>query len=256
MANRTVSSTSSLLGYDSFKNTIHAANIAIWDHYADIFFGGDLDRIIYCSSDFAFRKRTRNQTNNNLNLPFMSFKIAPGGITNGGERNWWNMGLNTRGMFIEELQRKIRLQPIEIEYDSKLFVHKESDAQFAMSLLHWDDSNETLLTPEITIEVDDGTSGTIEHTIKNIGVLRYNADFTPDYNESDWLEKNKIRVIDIGMSLETFMILEDFRFGLPTKVIMDFAVRSDIANEDESVDIVYEKVLDRISEEAEDLEEV
>ena len=259
MANRTIKGTSAIPGYGSFLNVIHASNLALWDHYAGMFFAGDIERIIYASSDYAFKKRAKFQSNKkpnnfgNLDFPFMNFKIQPNGIINGGERNWWNMALNTQGMFVEELQRKIRLQPIEIEYDSKLYVHAESDLQYAMTLLHWDDSNETLLTPTVMIETDSHE----QHTINNIGVLRYRASFNPDYNEKDWLEKNKIRVIEINMTLETFMILEDFRFGIPKTATLDLAIRTGaIDNTEEGIDMVWQKEIDHEEQGTTDLTEV
>ena len=251
MANRTIKQTSSIPGYGSFLNSIHSANIALWDHYASMFFDGDINRIIYCSSDHAFKKRAREQENNSLNLPFMNFKIEPDGIVNGGERNWWNMASNTSGMYIDELKRKLRLQPIEIEYDSKLYIHAESDLQYAMSILHWDDSNETLLKPLLYIETEDHQ----QHTIENIGVLRYRASFDADYNESDWLERNKIRVIDINMTLETFMVLENFRFGIPNKVILDMVISKDITRTGEGIEMTWTKDVDHEEQDSSDLEE-
>lgn len=251
MATRTIKSTGFFPGYSTFLNAIHSANLSIWDHYAETFFNGDLDRIIYSSSDYAFKKRAKTQTNNSLNLPFMNFKIAPNGISNGGQRNWWNMALNVMGQYNSTLKAKIKLQPIEIDYDAKLYVHTESDLQYGFSLIAWDDSNETILTPTLEKEVDSET-----HTLENIGVLRYGFGFQTDYNEKDWLEMNKIKVIDLNMSLETFLVRANTSgFCVPKTFIMDFASRKGDIDELEDYDQVYQAVINHVLETTGDLEE-
>lgn len=203
----------------NFRNVIHACNLTIIDHFADQLFGGDADRIIYSTSDYAFRRRIEMQSgedryhSNNLNLPFMNFSVAPNGIENGGDRRWWNHSLNYDGIYIPELGRKMRMNPIQIQYDSTLYVKEEIDAMFAFSNILWDDSNETILKPSLTIDGFD---------VENIGVLGYNISYNTQYNESDWLERNKIRALELDMSLQTWMIQDKTEgFGISKKFILN-----------------------------------
>lgn len=231
---------------NNYRNVLHSCNIAIYEHYANLIFGGDESRIIYASTDYAFRRRVQITGSSNLDLPFMSFRIAPGGIENNGDRRWWNHTLNSKGFFVPELGRKFRASPITIQYDSALFLHKEMDAMYAFSEILWDDSNETLLTP--TLEVEG-------FTINNIGVLGYNPNYNEQYNENDWLERNEIHVVSLDMSLQTWMLRDNTSgFWIPSKVVTNFAQKHNL--EGDNFDETYEAVINHFEKEVEDFQRV
>lgn len=254
MANQSITSNSFFPDYSAgfFRNSIQSLNITVWNRYADLLFSGDLDRIVYAPSDFAFRKRAKTQPNNSLNLPFINFKIARGGINLNTDRDWKNHALATQGMWIKEIDRKVRLYPVTIAYDAKLYIHLESDAHWAFSELVWEDALETKLEPSVAF-IDQNEE---EQIYKNIGVLSMSLNFESEYNENDWLKENKIRVIEINPSFQTFFIKENFsRFCVPKEFILDFADRKgDIDDEDRSYDEIYKAVIDQVSEETNDLE--
>jgi hypothetical protein len=95
-----------------FFNVILSTNIAIYKYPADLYFGGDMERVFWASTDMMFRKRqeqlaARKQDHNPkdtlgiLDLPFCSFRLAQDGVNEGTDRNWWNPALNTGGMWVE-----------------------------------------------------------------------------------------------------------------------------------------------------------
>lgn len=203
----------------SFRNCIDASIIAVWNHFSSMLFKDDSTRIVYASSDFAFRKREQEQQkrenpSGNLDLPFMNFRIDQGGLANQVDRKWFNHIANIRGVWIPELARNIRFTPVTLSFDSTLFVHKDIDAMFAVSELFWDDSNETQLRPVVVID---------DCEVELPGNLGYNLNPYSQYSENDWLKENKMIAIQVNMTLETFIIKDNSNISIPQKVILDFA---------------------------------
>lgn len=207
----------------SFINTFYSANITLEQYYTNLVFGGETGRIVYSSTEFAFRKRTqqiaeRNQLPSNtqislntLELPFMNYRGKP---VPGTERTWWSSPLNTGGVFIDELGYKIRLFPVTFQYDATLYFHKEEDNFYAFNLVAIDDSNETQVNYEMQID---------DQVVANIGVLSYNIDYEPTYNENDWLQQNDIRTIKLDFELQTFLMKSNSSgFAVTEQAILDF----------------------------------
>ncbi len=224
--------TSSFFDTSNLRNSIHASNIAVHNHFANMIFKGESDRLIYASSEFAFRARTIQQKSQDLNLPFMNYRIASGGIKNSVERKWFNHIANIRGIWVEELGRKIRYTPITLEYDSTIFVKKDIDAMAVTSGLFWDDSNETQLSPIVLID---------EEEVALPGNLGYSLNPYSDYSESDWLKKNKMIAIQVNMTLETFLIKDNSNICIPTKILFGFAETMNIP------ETTYEGIIDHLN---------
>lgn len=210
---------SSFFDTSNFRNSIHASNIAVHNHFANMIFKGESDRLVYASSDFAFRARTRQTKSQDLNLPFMNYRIASGGLKNTVDRKWFNHIANIRGVYIEALNRNIRFTPITLEYDATIFVRKDIDAMAVTSELFWDDSNETQLEPIILIDDEE---------VGLPGNLGYSLNPYSEYAEADWLKKNKIIALQVNMTLETFLIKDNSNICIPTKVLFGFAENMNI----------------------------
>lgn len=217
-----------------FRNTIYALNIAIETYISNLLFKDDATKIVYSSSDFAFRKRTQqlsktgNTSNlNNLDLPFLNYKIT--GIDRQVSRQWWNKPIVNRGLFIDELGFKVRCLPIKISYDSTMFFHRDDDLLYAYNKLLWDDGDETKINFSLNIDsVDLGFFALYKLD---------NMSYEPNYNENDWLTKNKIHTASLNFTCETVIIQDQtLNFGIPNKVILDFitlhGVNDDISNEE------------------------
>lgn len=196
----------------NFRNTFHSATIAVWTHYANMFFGGDYSRIVYASTDFAFRKRVRQTGSQQLDLPFMNLHLKS--IKQSVSRKWWHHIASIRGIYIDELKRNVKFIPVTLEYDAVIFVHKDVDMHYAISKLFFDENNETILKPTFEIE---------GHTLDSIGIVGYSLNPLEKYNENEFLKENKIIANRLDVSLETFLIQDDSNVSIPSKVILDFA---------------------------------
>ena len=213
-----------------FYNNILSTNIAVWRYLADTLFDGDLTRVIWSSSEQMFRKRQTqitslvqqgvvDQNAGVLDIPFCAFRIEQDAASTDHERTWFNQALNTKGMWIEELGRYVRLTPATFNYTAVLVCQGDLDLQYITHKMLWDDSNETLLESFIDTTAEDGSV----QTLKNIVVCSTRTHMNPDYSESDWLEKNKLQTVRIDLPCGTWIMGEDLHnYWITKKVVFDF----------------------------------
>ena len=177
----------------------YAIDIAIENHFSKSL-EFPLDRIIYASNEYCFRERTR-KNEGDLNLPFLNYYRVG---YNKSEREWFNDYSNRFGLidrqnkFTSILGGKMRIYPITIQYEATVFFAQNKDCEYAMNKLLFDASNETTIEPQL--ETNDGD------IIKNSGLVNFDLEYNPTYQESDWLEQNRIWTIGIDFSVTTFMI--------------------------------------------------
>jgi len=197
----------------NFINNIYALNIAIENHFGQIF-DGDLSRMIYASNQYAFRKRVKNSSLivSNLHLPFINYYLTD--ISLNTDRQWFNHILNVQGVYIDELGKKMKVVPIQAQYESTLFIQRFDDSLNAFYRFLKDNSNETVLYPSVTVN---------EQEIDFTGVLSYNFSFNTEYNELDWLEQNNIYTIALDFNFNTqFLYSNEDGFGISDEVILEF----------------------------------
>ena len=214
-----------------FFNNILSTNISLYKYLADIFFNGDMGRIVWASTDMMFRKRQEQlaerkvddfpKTNLGiLDLPFCSFRITQDGIQPGSQRVWWNPALHVKGMWIEELKRRIRITPATINYEACFCCSHDSDLYMSQQNQIWSKNEEGILESFVDAVAPDGET----HTLKNIVIYNGEPHVNPQFSEKDWLEKNKIQTITLDISCQTWLIAEDdyHRYSVTKKVIFDF----------------------------------
>lgn len=214
-----------------FFNIILATNISMYKYLADLFFDGDMSRIVWSSNELMFRKRQEQlaarkldnspkDTLGILDIPFCSFRIIQDGINPGTERNWWNPGLHVEGIWFEELGRRLRLTPATIDYEACFCCSHDTDLFMLQQDMIWDRNKETILESFIDATAPDGTV----HTLKNIIIYDADPQINPQFAEKDWLEKNKIQTITLTASCQTWLIAEDdnHRYSVTKKFIFDF----------------------------------
>ena len=185
----------------SWANTpmSYALDIAIENHFGKTL-EFPLDRIIYASNEYCFRERTR-KNEGDLNLPFLNYYRT--GYED-SEREWFNDYSNRFGLidrtnkFTSLMGGKMRIYPITITYEATAFFGQNKDCEYAMNKLLFDKSNETIIKPQL--ETNDGD------IIENAGLMSFDIEYNPTYQESDWLEQNRIWSIGIDFSVTTFMI--------------------------------------------------
>lgn len=209
----------------SFRNAIYSLNIAIETHFAGLLFDNDLNRIIYSSTDYSFRKRAQENTWNNANLPFINYYVDD--IENNNDLQHFNHVANIEGIYIDELDRKLRITPIRVQYDMSFWCHTDYDLQFMTYEVLYDDSNETLIPYYLNI---DGKQ------IKNYGTLGYNLQYKPQFDENDWLERNEIQGMKLDISVDTFLIKDNLDVALVETVIFDFLTAKTDLNFDDIED--------------------
>ena len=159
-----------------------------------------LDRIIYASNEYCFRERTR-RNEGELNLPFLNYYRV--GFDD-ADRPWKNDFSNRFGLIDREnkftslMGGKMRIYPITISYEATAFFGQNKDCEYAMNKLLFDSSNETIINPQV--ETNEGD------IIKNAGVMNFDIEYNPNYQESDWLEQNRIWTIGLDFTVTTYMI--------------------------------------------------
>jgi hypothetical protein len=214
-----------------FFNNILSTNIAVYKYLAQIFFDGDLERVVWAGTDMMFRKRQEQlairkaddlpKTNLGiLDMPFCSLRITQDGVQPGSQRTWWNPALQVEGMWFEQLGRRLRLTPATINYEACFCCNHDTDLYWAQQEQIWDKNAETILESFVDATAPDESV----HTLKNIIIYDAEPHVNSQFSERDWLEKNKIQTITLDISCQTWLIAEDnhHRYAVTKKVIFDF----------------------------------
>jgi hypothetical protein len=233
----------------SFINTKTSLILSLFDYFSNLFFDGDSNRVIYASNDFSFRKRmsqnkkdidNENILIQNLNLPYMNFYMTDLQPTT--ERTWKSFPLELQGVMDWTIRKKLRISPVKISFEATLFTEKETDRHYIMSEAFWQGALERKLNPLLEI---DGQS------FSNIGVLKFGLNFSDQYQEKDWLEKNRIRATSIDFEVDTFLIKTNTEgFCIPKEVLLSFATTHDLSTHDwDDYDLLYQAVIDHINHE-------
>lgn len=200
----------------NFRNTVYALNNAIENFYANLLLKDETNRIVYATTQYALRERAYQMGNtddiNYLNLPFLNYYVKE--VNNlATNRSWFNHQLNVDGIFVPELNRKLRIQPITVDYDSMFWTWRNDEKEYATYNTIWDTSNETEIKYSLNV---DGKE------ISMIGILNYNFSLASEFNESDWLERNKIRTIRLDFEFQTHYIKDNVNISIPKEVIYKF----------------------------------
>lgn len=214
-----------------FFNNVLSTNIALYKYLADIFFDGDMERVVWASTDMMFRRRQEQLAERKLDdlpksdlgildMPFCSFRLTQDGIHAGTQRNWWNPALHVNGMWQEELGRRIRLTPATLTYEACFCCNHDTDLFMAQQEQIWDKNAETILEAFVDAESPDGSV----HTLKNIIIYDAEPHVNAQSTEKEWLEKNKVQTITLDISCQTWLIAEDdkHRYSITKKVVFDF----------------------------------
>jgi len=261
------------------RNKLFLYNVcnSVEEYIQQTYLKGNNNRIVYSNNSYAFRKRAKQiaqlkeqeENYNNFDLPFLNYKIIE--VSNDASgRDWFNHVANIRGVYIEELGKNIRLAPITIAFESTLWLHTNDDLFYANLVSIFDNSNETILRPIYTIDGYD---------IPFYVNFSYSLSMDTEYQQQDWLEKNKIHNIEMNWELLTYMpFLNDGQYeddsnmndgsiydtdnsyvpnpkyderdiGIIKTAVLQFKVRhSDITNEAESITEIVEVMEDYFSE--------
>lgn len=222
---------------EAFLNVAYSLDLSIINHFSNYLFKGDNSRIQYSSNEYAFRERAK-RNDGQLDLPFMNFKATG---YEAGERTWWSAKAYATGAFIDEIGHKIQFAPVNISYEASLWFHKDYDLRYAFSEVMWDADNKTLLQPAVEVEGE---------TIYFPGLLSYEGlQFEPQYNEQDWLERNKIHSASIDFTFSTYALKSNTTgFWIPTEICFEFAYSKGLDPSVDDYDKAYNLVVDHLTE--------
>lgn len=190
---------------DSFMlNSILSTTLALMSFFDKALFVKDNTRVIYASNAYAFRARSMNSTGEEnsefqqLNLPFMNLSVTQGGISLQSTRLYSSYEAKTSGIYIEDIGKKVSLLPMEIRFEGTYFTTQMADAQLAITRLFRLGSSELILQPSLWYN---------DVEIKNIAKVYFDDIVLDDqYQESDWLERNRIHTVGVTISVSTYLL--------------------------------------------------
>ncbi len=229
----------------NFRNSVYAFHISLEEKLTDEYLKGESNRLVYTKSNFALRKRSigsqsvPGQLLNNLNLPFINYKVKD--IKPFTKRPWFNIDVNVNGIYIEELARNLRIQPITIEYDATFWLYRDDDMQYIFQKLSFDNAVETIVPYYIQILGQD---------IKMFAVVEYQLQYSPVYDEQEWLKFNNIHTIVLDFKVQTFYILDNIDICIPNKLLFTFSVMHEVDDyENLAVEDLHSIVINHYTEE-------
>ncbi|MDC7242436.1 MAG: hypothetical protein PQJ44_00265 [Sphaerochaetaceae bacterium] len=227
------------LDTSNFLNVVYALNIQLETHFANLGLNGDLNRVVYAKKEYCFRERLRQRENGgdtnlnkgkttSLDFPFMQYAVT--NIDANATKKSFNNLANIEGIWLEDLGKKVRIAPIDIEYSLNFFYQKFEDALYAYNQLIVDNSNQTLLYPEFTVDNVDGEPTTFpisaELAYNNINL---DQDGWSD-SENAWLKTNRIHVVSVGgieFATQALAIDDDSDVSITEEVIFNFLSSKD-----------------------------
>lgn len=195
----------------NFLYGVYACDLKVEEHLANLFFNDDLNRIIYSSNAYAFRKRS-NQNAGNLSLPFLNYRLTS---YERGARFRWNATSYTEGVYIDELQLKIKYAPILLTYECSVWYNRDDELKYAIAQANFDADIKTNITPTVLIDSTEMPFNALWSYSNNT--------YEPEYNEKDWLEKNRIHSAKLDFTLDTFSMEVNRGIVLPTTAVLNFA---------------------------------
>ena len=194
---------------ENFLSVVYACDIAIENHFKSLLFLGQSNRIVYATNAFAMRKRS-DDNDGELDLPMLNYRMTN---YEPGIRQWWNLSSYTKGIYIPELEEKVKYAPITLTYEASFWAHRHDELMYVISELNFDADNTTTLVPTVEIQ-------SVDFPIS--ALLSYSGNqYEPTYTESDWLERNNIHTITLPFTIDTMALKTNSDITIPTEVILD-----------------------------------
>lgn len=207
------------------KTYVYALDIEFENYIKDVL-NFPLTRIIYAQNAYTFYERER-KNDGLLNLPYLNYYRT--GYSE-ADRPWFNNWANrlyplSNDEQIHALGQKIKIFPIKVEYEATCFFSQQKDMEYAYTQLMFEASNETIIYP--IVETTNGD------TVKNIGIVSFDLEYNPNFEEFDYLEKNKIFSIGMDFNIDTFMYVGDTsNITLAKEIVEEFVSAKELNKDD------------------------
>lgn len=216
---------------NTYVNTFYALCIALDSYLSNKLLEGDSKRIVYTQTEYALRKRCGQNEWSNANLPFINYKMTQKSF--GGDRNWFSMEAFSQGIYIDSLQKKLRITPISISFDCTYWAGRDDDYQYAIDSILLDASAET----KIKYYMD--YNGVL---VENIAVVNFDFDTSPRFSDEEWLTQNTVWAISLNPTIQTWLPIGNIEgYCIPKTLLFDFAVKHDYVENSITVEnIEYE----------------
>lgn len=216
----------------------YAVDIELEKKFANLWFYDDLSRVVYSSSVYALRKRSRIN-DGPINFPFCNYRIEE---STEGDRTWWNAKLYHSGYFVKELGMKLRLRPIILTYEGTFWCQRDDELRFAFNKMMWDSDSVVMLEPKINLNAQE---------LSLPARLDYPShQYDPEYKENDWIEKNVLHTFTFNLEIKTYAIENVGGICIPDEVIFDFAYNHDASIN--NIDDAKTFLIDHLNEEIAD----
>ena len=183
-----------------------STTLALFDYFESFIFPRDPSRLVYATNSFAFRARQRtlrgNENSefqaNSLSLPFMNLGIKQGGISFADTNLFSSFQAKTQGILLDGIEVYARLIPVTIQYEGTFFTDQTADAHVVLQRAFRRAVVEQTLKPSLYYG---------ENEIINVLKLNFTDIVLDDmYQESDWLERNRIHTVGFDISADTYMV--------------------------------------------------
>lgn len=178
---------------------------ALEDWLAERLFRNDKSRVFCASNDYAFRRRFEltdtSQNYKDLEVSSLRFPFANYWPQNNGWQVDTRPAANTAALIytgIYEGTTKIRAAAGAITVPTTFYFDREDDARMAYERLYFYTYNEHNYSTEAIF------SNQILELPMIITVS--NLRFNPSYNETDWLNQNRIFIVSVDMVLRSYIL--------------------------------------------------
>lgn len=173
-----------------FYNTYYLILMSLLKYFSKEIFKDDGTRMIYASSEFAFRARL-NQLNANTNPDFSSLELPFGSLFRTTEWDKENKaGVIHAGAALGSITlpsgRVVRFMNMTAQFELTLYFHREDDAQIALEILRW------IQYPSKKLIQLSGMEYKGEAVDVPLCISLTDIDYAGQYKEKQWIEEQRM----------------------------------------------------------------
>lgn len=191
---------------NKFSNTQYLVMAELKKYFANNVFRGNLDRVIYASSDYMFRQRLNLLSKNNassieaLDVPFMSYyrqdnwKLDTRPANLNGFNALWGRPDDIIG------GQRLRYMPMEQTFECIAVFGNDVDAQLAYESLLF------IQYPTEKMIISEGLEYKGYKVPIYVGVSVKDIQFNQGYNETKWLKENRIIPIRFSVTARSVVL--------------------------------------------------
>ena len=154
----------------------------------------DSDRIFMSSNAWSFRNRLR--LNKELDFPFLSFRVSPGGIKQPGNTYHQNFASTTLGVWEPYLKDRVQIVPYFADYEAVFWSNSFTNSMALFETFYKLYNQDLLFNYSYNIGGEEETfEGRLSFT---------NLEMDPQWNEEDELQKARLHSVDLGFQVQAY----------------------------------------------------